>query len=412
MERSPELLESVLKEHPEWKSRRVAEYTGYSKRHVRRKRKELYDAVDTVVEVREEDVYIENAKLRKEAQALRDKLRVLRKDDRTSHRYQNVAEELTKELIDAIEKRAVIVGKQTKEHNTIDTNSTGILQLNDLHLNEIISIDSNVYDFYVAARRLKKLIRKAIFIFKLANVKEVVITILGDVLNSDRRLSEILCSSCSRARACMIAVHLLSQVIVELNQDFSVSVVSVSGNESRMQEYVEYDDHLMSDNYDYLIHKVLEREFKHAKGVKFLPSNNVEQIIEVQGQNILLLHGNQIPSGDTGLEKKIQQIKGKHNTPISYVLLGHLHSCRIGDLYSRGSSLCGANAYSELGLLLSSRASQNIHIVYEGGGIDSVKIDLQNTDGVSGYDIDSELARSGYSIKSADKVNFLRGKTI
>ena len=429
MERSPELLESVLKEHPEWKSSRIAEYTGYSRRQVRRKRKELYDAIsfsghqpveDTLsdppvesgVSIATEDVYLENAKLRKETQALRDKLRILRRDDRTTHRYMNASEELTKELIAALDKRASIVGQYIKEHEIVNDECTGILQLSDLHLNELIDISSNRFDFVVASKRLKKFIYRAKFIFKLYGVETVVIAMCGDIVNSDRRLDECLNFATNRSRACMLAVHLLSQVILDLNKIFNIEVVSVSGNESRIQEHVAYSDILISDNYDSTIYEILKREFRQSSGgVKFLQSNHVEQIVKIQNHNILLLHGDQITSGDSGLEKKVQQIKGKYDIPISYVIFGHLHSCRIGEMYSRSSSLCGSNAYSSFGLQLLSRASQNIHMITK-SSIDSLKVDLQNADeeGWSGYDIEKELEY--YNAKSATKVNWMRGKTI
>ena len=407
MEKSPEFLESVLKEHPEWKSSRVAEYTGYSRRQVRRKRKELYDAVDSVVEVGEEDVYIENAKLRRETQALRDKLRVLRKDDRTSHRYQNASEEFAKELTVALDKRSLIIGQYTKEHEIVHGSCTGILQLSDIHFNELIAIANNTYDFRIASKRLKKFVHQATFIFKLYGVETVVIAMTGDMINSDRRLDELLNMATNRARATILATHILSQVIVDLNSTFNVEVAYVSGNESRMAEHVAYSDILISDNYDTMIFELLKREFRHADGIKFLPSNIIETIISVQGHNILLMHGEQI--GDTGIDKKIQQIKGRFSFPISYIIYGHLHDARVGDLYARSSSMCGPNAYSQHGLQLEGRSSQLIHLVTE-SSIDCMKIDLQHTNGWSGYDIENELV--GYNVKSADKVSWFTEKTI
>jgi len=71
---------------------------------------------------------------------------------------------------------------------------------------------------------------------------------------------------------------------------------------------------------------------------------------------------------------------------------------------SRSSSLCGGNPYSEKGLNLSSRASQNIFIVHGNKEIDAIKIDLQNTNDINEYyDIDTEMIE--YETKSVDKLN-------
>jgi hypothetical protein len=73
----------------------------------------------------------------------------------------------------------------------------------------------------------------------------------------------------------------------------------------------------------------------------------------------------------------------------------------VGDIASRSSSLVGANEYSEKGLNLSGRASQNIYIFHENKNIDAMKIDLQNV-GDECYDIDEEL--ESYNAKSSNKL--------
>lgn len=133
-----------------------------------------------------------------------------------------------------------------------------------------------------------------------------------------------------------------------------------------------------------------------------LDGNLLEQIVEISGQNVLLLHGNQLKSNS--MEQSIQKIKGKYTSQkinVDFVLSGHLHSSRIGDVYARGSSLVGANAYSDSALQLESRASQNLHIFYLNGTRDSIKIDLQVTDGIKGYDIIKDL--QAYNAKSLNK---------
>lgn len=78
-----------------------------------------------------------------------------------------------------------------------------------------------------------------------------------------------------------------------------------------------------------------------------------------------------------------------------------MHECKISDYYARGSSLVGANAYSENALNLSSRASQNIYVLFEDKSRIDIRIDLQNTDIKNHYKIDNELAE--YNAKSEQK---------
>ena len=131
-------------------------------------------------------------------------------------------------------------------------------------------------------------------------------------------------------------------------------------------------------------------------------------VVEVAGQNLLILHGN--GSIKKGLDTSITQIMGRYSArgiKIDYIVFGHIHSARVSDRFSRSSSMCGSNEYSEKGLGLSGRASQNCYIFYENGNRDGIKVDLQNySDDM--YDIEKSL--ESYNAKSHDKIN--KGTTI
>jgi len=229
----------------------------------------------------------------------------------------------------------------------------------------------------------------------------------GDLLNSDRRLDELLAQASNRSKASLLAVQLIEQMILDLNKDFNLTVANVTGNESRVAKDIAWNDIVASDNYDWTIFNFLGYLFKGSKGITFLVNEDpMEQIVKVGNKNILLIHGHQI-KGKT--EHAIQGIKGKYaakGITIDFIISGHLHSARIGDVFARGSSIVGANEYSERGLQLTSRASQNIHIVYSSNRIDSIKIDLQHTEHIEGYDIEKEL--EAYNAKSSDRIRTKR----
>ena len=114
-----------------------------------------------------------------------------------------------------------------------------------------------------------------------------------------------------------------------------------------------------------------------------------------------MLHGHGAISA--GVEKYINQICGRYSMKgirIDYVIFGHVHSARVGDVFGRSSSMVGANDYSEKALNLGGRASQNAYVFYDSGNRDGIKIDLQNVD-CKGYNIDKTL--EAYNAKSAKK---------
>ena len=131
-------------------------------------------------------------------------------------------------------------------------------------------------------------------------------------------------------------------------------------------------------------------------------------VVEVAGQNLLVIHGNGAIK-KTSVESSVNQLIGRYRlrgNKIDYVIFGHIHSARVGDNYSRSSSMVGANDYGEKALNLAGRASQNCYIFYNNGNRDGIKVDLQNYG--KGYNIDKSL--EAYNAKSSDKIN--KGTTI
>ena len=228
----------------------------------------------------------------------------------------------------------------------------------------------------------------------------------GDLLNSDRRLDELLNMATNRAKATFLAVDIMQQVILHLNKHFNMSVCMVTGNESRVKKDWGWSKAMATDNYDYTIFQLLKYIFKDS-AINFIDGDPTELVVEVAGQNLLVLHGN--GSIKRGLDTSVTQLMGRYKArgvDVDYVIFGHIHSARVGDNFSRSSSMVGANDYSEKALNLSGRASQNCYIFYKNGNRDGIKIDLQNYG--KGYNIDKSL--ESYNAKSSDKIR--QGTTI
>ena len=226
------------------------------------------------------------------------------------------------------------------------------------------------------------------------------VALTGDLMNSDRRLDELLNQASNRAKATFLAVDIMQQVILDLNKRFNVSVANVVGNEGRANKELGWSNSVATDNYDYTIFTCLRYLFKESK-VHFIDGDPSEIVINVAGQNLLMLHGH--GAVGAGVEKSINQICGRYSMKgvrIDYVIFGHVHSARVGDVFGRSSSMVGANDYSEKALNLGGRASQNAYVFYDNGNRDGIKIDLQNVD-CKGYNIDKTL--EAYNAKSAKK---------
>ena len=342
----------------------------------------------------------ESVKLAKKTQRYMDINRIERKAFREKARYDNATAHYAEELLKLFEHYKPNKWKRSKaalkKHGAV-----GIIHLTDAHFNELVQLEHNQYDFKIAAKRLAKFAERAISQLKAQGVERVVIAMTGDMMNSDRRLDELLSMATNRAKATFLAVRLLEQFISNIALYWDIDVVAVVGNESRVQQEQGYAKGLVSNSYDYTIFGILRELFRDTDSVNFYGGDNLEEVISVAGQNILLAHGD----GFTGnLSRQIAETKGRYSAQgikLDYVIFGHTHEARIADAYARGSSLVGSNAYSDRKLNLYSRASQNVFVFRDDGSHDATVIDLQDVEGVDGYEIEAEI--ESYNAKSASK---------
>jgi len=381
----------------------IAEITKCSSDWVRKTKRLYHDHIEAPVGMESSD---RRFKIAAQLQKSRDDLRVERKQFREEIRYHNALTTLNEELITVLQgthaKFSTIIHDEDYEIET-----EGIIQVSDIHFNELIDMPYNKFDFRIAAKRLKKYAVRARKILLAHDVKTLHVCFTGDMINSDRRLDEMMNMATNRAKASVLAAMVLKQFLIDLNLDFNLKIYMVTGNESRMHKEIGSSEIRQSDNYDMIIHEMLRMMFIDKDGIEFINGDCIEQPIRIMDHVILLLHGHQIKM--SGVSSQIQRMKGKwsdylsHET-IDYVIFGHFHTSRITDLFARSGGLCGANAYSDNQLQLSSRASQNIFLI-DRNGIDGIKIDLQHSSDYDGYGIDDLLET--YNVSSYGRASGL-----
>lgn len=354
------------------------------------------------------EIVAENVKLAKKAQSQQDFNRIERKAFREYARIENALTEYTKELVSVLKEKSFTIS--TVSHKEKKNSVCLVVQISDAHLNELVEIQGNSYNFEVASKRLKKFANKIHEYSKSFNISKIVLALTGDILNSDRRLDEMLSKATNRAKASFLAVELIQQFIVDLNRIANIDIVSITGNESRINDEMGFTAEVASDNYDFIIYNILKIIFKNKKGINFINSDPTEAVIKIGDLNLLITHGYDAP--ESGTQKFIQQMVGRYAQKgilISYVIYGHLHAAFLSDLFSRSSSLVGSNTYNEYDLNLFSKASQNIYI-FRGKDIDAIKIDLQNVCGIEGYKF--EDLGDIYNTKSESKVKANKKKVV
>jgi len=349
------------------------------------------------------DIVSQNIQLAKSKQKFQDFNRIERKSFREHTRVENAVIEYSKSIREAIKENPINFNWKFPNTGYAD-GSVGIVHLSDLHFNELVDIIGNKYDFKVASQRLKQFSRKIISAFQNRNIKDVYVIFTGDLLNSDRRVDELLSMSTNRANATFIAVKILSQFIIDIAMHYHVKVLSVTGNESRIREDYTQLDSMATDNFDFMIYEMLKLflEGGHPR-IEFISGNTFEYVLSINGTNILVVHGHRLGKMTHGDLSKAIAKWVKKGIFIHTVMCGHLHETNITDTLLRTGSLVGNNAYADVGLNLHSRASQNYYIIDANGNLDATKVDLQAIgDENDMYTITDDL--DAYNAKSVDKL--------
>lgn len=353
--------------------------------------KEEQELAKQIADAPSDEVRDHLVKLAKVKQRQADVIRVERKYFREKSRLVNGLEEYAENIEKVLKKKNL--SPLTQVHTTPTGEYEGVIHLSDLHINEQIDLANNVFDIEIASKRIQKHITHAKRVFKSYGVTNVLFAFTGDLMNSDRRIDELLMNATNRANATFVAVDILQQAILDVNQDFNVRCANVTGNESRVGKDVGWINDIAQDNFDFMIYNTLAHLFRGSKGVTFLPPDDtfLEKVVPVAGQNFLLIHGHNGFARDT--DKKISAKFGQYAQKgiyLNYVIFGHIHSAIVSDLYSRSSGLPGSNNYSQNALDLAGKASQNFYVVGSNGEIHGMKVDLQNTDGYTGYTVSEQ----------------------
>ena len=357
-------------------------------------RKQVKNIVHYIIA--DKDIVEYNIRLAKQKQKFQDLNRIERKAFREDSRQENALIEYNTEIIKLLKRESLNTKLSKKKHNT---EAAIVVQIADTHFNELVELESNKYDFDIASKRLQKYAYKVKEYVKFHKANKVLIAITGDLINSDRRLDEKLSMATNRAKSTFLGVHLLKHFILDINEIAEVQVCCVTGNESRVNFELGWVDMVASDNYDFTIFEMLRLLLPD---INFLRGDALELVVEINGKNMLVIHGHQLSKMDANVVGKVIAKYSAKGVIIDFIICGHLHETMIRDNIARSASLVGSNSYSENALNLSGTAAQNIYCFTDDGRHD-IRIDLQETEEWEGYNIKKELF--AYNAKSLQKTH-------
>ena len=358
------------------------------------------------IHVADEELIYENVRLAKDKQRLQDIQRIERKSFREYARIENAVSTVGKALFElnkSVAKELASNININPINRSNELSGVGVIQITDVHFNELIDLPHNKYNFKIAARRLKKLTQESLDYFKYKRIKKVVLAYTGDLLNSSRRLDEIINAETNRVKSAALGAHIIRQQILHArNAGYEIDIVSVLGNESRVEKEMTFSNEAFSDNFDFTIMAQVKDVITNMgiDGINFISIDKMETVLNLGEYNVLFSHGINLLNSK---QKDIQSVIGKYSNQgvkVDYIIYGHGHAFRGTDLSCQASSLCGANTYSDHALGLAGRASGTCH-TFINKDHSLQYVDLQES-GEDGYEIISQL--EAYHVKSHEKI--------
>lgn len=289
-------------------------------------------------------------------------------------KYKDQERELKKHHKDSFLMDKLIENLKLKEANPIrvvrrdfaTTENQGVMQISDLHFGTKVELFENKYSKEIAKERLEKLFAIAIDKFNKYDIEKVSIMFTGDMSNVLIHKDKEKAQESARTVAMLELSDILAQLINNMvEKGFVIEVSGILGNESRLSDEFSSIDKVSVDSMDYVLYQMLRLRLMNNVGVVFVNNcDKLSDIIQVQGKNILLIHGDTI-RGD--INKSVNFLKLKYlekGVRVDYVLFGHIHEPLIACGWARSGALVGADSYSSHKLNIPiSHISQNIGIV-------------------------------------------------
>ena len=348
----------------------------------------------------------ENVKLAKQKQRLQDMNRIERKSWREQTRYENAVSAYGKSLVEEMQKYGKGLADKINLNPLVKKDGNdiwGVIHISDTHFNELINLPHNQYNWTVASKRLKLQIDESLKYFEFKKVNKVLFACSGDLVNSNRRMDELLNQSTNRAKASVLAAHLLTQAVLDVrNRGFMIDVVSVTGNESRIEKEMGFSDASLSDNFDVVVMSMVKIciDAMPIDGINFISIDKSEAVVDFGEQCWLVTHDiGRITDKQASTQSTFGRYLGR-GVKLDFIISGHIHSHRGTDLSCRSGSMAGSNSYNEVALNLIGRASGVCYVV-DGKTRAYQYIDLQHAEN-EGYEIESKL--EAYHAKSESKL--------
>lgn len=269
----------------------------------------------------------------------------------------------TIDLLTAIDEASLSVPKWTDPARPKKGTALACLMLSDTHFDEVVNPDEieglNAYDREIAELRLKRTFEKSVSLYRDftsgLEAQGVVVFLGGDMVSGF--IHEELAQT-NEGTMPETVLHWSEQLCsgIALLVEFygKVHVAGVVGNHGRNTRKPRSKGRVR-DNWDWLIYKLIEREFRRDDRVTFQIPDSADCTVDVMGTRFRLTHGDQF-SGGNGIagiwspvlkgDSRKRQLAMASDNDYDVLLLGHFHQKKIDNAVMVNGSTKGFDEYA------------------------------------------------------------------
>jgi hypothetical protein len=223
------------------------------------------------------------------------------------------------------------------------TTHTHVLQYSDLHAAEVVSLSAmnglNEYNWDIMLDRHQTL-AAAIRSFKKNRpypIDELVVLGLGDMVTGDihdelRETNEVVVSEAAVRLGYDMAEFIATELVPLYKR---IRIAAVVGNHGRTTRKPEFKN--ASKNWDWIAYKVMELRLAEFDSVSVELPTGFEQVVTVCDRNILMFHGDGVPTnmpgvpwgGITRRTKELADTYAALGIRVDHFALGHYHEANV-----------------------------------------------------------------------------------
>jgi len=290
-----------------------------------------------------------------ERQKLYDLQRKIRQDMRELSRT-----ELICEHIDSAIQSLPKIDMQIKRASLNNSNCSLVLGIGDFHYGADFKVADlygkviNKYNSFVFENRMRTLLTKIVDIVDKEKPNELVIMIVGDMIDGLLRQSQLQRLEYGVVESTMKLAETLTYWLISLEEEIGIPirVYSVRGNHGEIRPLGSKAGQFPEENMERIVMHYLFARFLGQESVKIAQNDSpMVQVVNVCGYQFLLTHGQ-----DSSIESMAKDCVNLYHKPIDVFMVGHLHKSQSfvsgimpdTNIYvERIPSLCGVDPYAQ-----------------------------------------------------------------